>query len=47
MMLVDLAYSIHLATKLKEVKEAQGLRFEEFKSMLKKKIKKLTNKSDE
>ena len=47
MMLVDFSYSIHLATKLKEVKEAQGLRFEEFKNILKKQFKKLTNKSDE
>ena len=40
-MIVDTAYSIHLATKLKEFKELQGLRFEEFKGELKKKIKNL------
>ena len=36
---VDLSYSIHLATKLKEFKEYQGLRFEEFKREFKKRIK--------
>ena len=39
MMIVDTAYSIHLATKLKEFKEAQSMRFEDFKVMLKKKMK--------
>ena len=39
MMIVDTAYSIHLATKLKEFKEAQSMRFEDFKAMLKKKMK--------
>ena len=34
--IVDLAYSIHLATKLKEFKELQNVRFEEFKAKLKK-----------
>lgn len=45
MMLVDFSYSVHLATKLKEVKEAQNLRFEEFKKLIKNKIKQFTNKS--
>ena len=34
-MLVDFAYSIHLATKLKEFKEYRDLRFEEFKKKIK------------
>lgn len=46
MMLVDFSYSVHLATKLKEVKEAQNLRFEEFKKLIKNKIKQFTNKSE-
>ncbi|MBO7614853.1 MAG: putative ABC transporter permease [Bacilli bacterium] len=37
-MVVDFAYSIHLATKLKEFKEYRDLRFEEFKKELKKKL---------
>ena len=41
MMIVDFAYSIHLATKLKEYKELQDLRFEEFKKALKQKINEL------
>ena len=41
MMVVDFAYSVHLATKLKEFKELQDLRFEEFKVQLRKKIKEL------
>ena len=41
MMIVDFSYSIHLATKLKEYKEAQHLRFEEFKVFLKKKIEEI------
>ena len=40
-MVVDFAYSIHLATKLKEFKEYRDLRFEEFK----KKIKEIMKKS--
>ncbi len=46
MMLVDFSYSVHLATKLKEIKEAQNLRFEEFKKLIKNKIKQFTNKSE-
>lgn len=41
---VDLSYSIHLATKLKEFKELQGLRFEEFKKEFKKRVKELKSK---
>ena len=41
--IVDFAYSIHLATKLKEFKELQGLRFEEFKKEFKKKVRELKN----
>ena len=41
MMIVDFAYSIHLATKLKQYTELQSLRFEEFKKLLKLKIKEL------
>lgn len=41
MMIVDFAYSIHLATKLKEYKELQDIRFEEFKKLVKQKIKEL------
>ena len=40
-MLVDFAYSVHLATKLKDYKELASLRFEDFKVELKKKIKSL------
>ena len=43
-MCVDFAYSIHLATKLKEFKELQGLRFEEFKVELRHKIRELRSK---
>ena len=43
-MVVDLSYSIHLATKLKQFKEMQGLRFEEFKKEFKKKVKELKSK---
>ena len=41
---VDFAYSIHLATKLKEFKELQDLRFEEFKVEFKKKVNELKNR---
>ena len=41
MMIVDMAYSIHLATKLKEFKESQTMRFEDFKVMIKSKMKNL------
>ena len=40
-MAVDFAYSIHLATKLKEYKEIANLRFEDFKKELKIRIKQL------
>ena len=38
-MAVDFAYSIHLATKLKEYKEIADLRFEDFKKELKNRLK--------
>ena len=38
-MTVDFAYSIHLATKLKEYKEIANLRFEDFKKELKNRLK--------
>ncbi len=41
MMIVDLAYSIHLATKLKEFKQENDLRFEEYKKIIRKKFKEL------
>lgn len=44
MIIVDFAYSVHLATKLKEFKELQELRFEEFKSEFHKRIKELKNR---
>ena len=40
-MTVDFAYSIHLATKLKEYKEIANLRFEDFKKELKNRINQL------
>ena len=43
-MVVDFAYSIHLATKLKEFKELQDLRFEEFKKEFKIRVKELKDK---
>ena len=43
-MIVDFAYSIHLATKLKEYKELSNLRFEEFKKELKRRINNFRNK---
>ena len=43
-MVVDLSYSVHLATKLKQFKEMQGLRFEEFKKEFKKKVNELKSK---
>ena len=45
-MVVDFAYSIHLATKLKQYKELHNLRFEEFKKFLKNKIKNIKFKYD-
>lgn len=45
-MAVDFAYSIHLATKLKQYKELHYLRFEEFKKFLKTKIKNIKFKYD-
>lgn len=44
MIIVDFAYSVHLATKLKEFKELQELRFEEFKTEFYKKIKEIRNR---
>ena len=41
MMVVDFSYSVHLATKLKEFKDLQTLRFEDFKKELKIRIKNL------
>ena len=46
MMIVDLSYSIHLATKLKELKEYSDIRFEDFKKEFKKRVKELKNKAD-
>ena len=43
-MVVDLSYSIHLATKLKQFKEMQRLRFEELKKEFKKKVSELKSK---
>lgn len=40
-MCVDFAYSIHLATQLKEFKELSDLRFEDFKKEFKRRIKEL------
>lgn len=45
-MIVDFAYSVHLATKLKEFKQYQSVRFEEFKKELKTKIKKIYGKGE-
>ena len=42
--LVDFAYSVHLASKLKQFKEYSDLRFEEFKKEFKKRIKEIRNK---
>ena len=42
--LVDFSYSVHLATKLKEFKELQDLRFEEFKKEFKKRVNELKSK---
>ena len=41
MMIVDFSYSVHLATKLKEFKELQEMRFEDFKKEWKKRIAEL------
>ena len=41
MMIVDFSYSVHLATRLNEFKEYQSLRFEEFKKVLKQKMKEI------
>ena len=43
-MIVDFAYSVHLATKLKEFKELQGLRFEEFKREFKRRVNDIKSK---
>ena len=42
--LVDFAYSVHLATKLKQFKELQDLRFEEFKKEFKRRVNELKSK---
>ena len=44
--LVDFAYSIHLATKLKVFKEYRDLRFEEFKKKIKDLMKKVSNSNN-
>ena len=43
MIIVDFAYSVHLATKLKEFKDANQMRYEDFKAMVHKKIKEIKN----
>ena len=40
-MIVDFSYSVHLATKVRQFKELQDLRFEEFKKEFKKKVNSL------
>ena len=42
--LVDFAYSVHLASKLKQFKEYSDLRFKEFKKEFKKRIKEIRSK---
>lgn len=44
MIVVDFSYSVHLATRLKEFSELQGLRFEEFKKEFKLRVKELKEK---
>lgn len=39
MMIIDLAYSIHLATRISNLRQKQGLRFEEYKLLVKTKLK--------
>lgn len=46
-MIVDFAYSVHLATKLKDYKELAELRFEDFKKELKKRFKSLRINKEE
>ena len=46
-MIVDFAYSVHLASKLKDYKELAELRFEDFKKELKKRIKLLRGNKEE
>ena len=41
---VDFAYSVHLATKLKEFREYEGLRFEEFKKAFKQRVQQIKDK---
>ena len=41
MMIVDFSYSVHLATKLKEFKQENDLRFEEYKKIIRKRFKEL------
>lgn len=45
-MCVDFAYSIHLASKLRDYKEFASLRFEDFKKELKIKIKNIIGKEN-
>ena len=45
-MMVDFAYSIHLASKLKEFKEYGDLRFEELKKEFKRRIKEIRSKEN-
>ena len=45
-MLVDFAYSVHLATKLKDYKELASLRFEDFKKELKARLKSIHKNND-
>lgn len=42
--LVDFAYSVHLASKLKQFKELQDLRFEEFKKEFKRRVNEVKGK---
>ena len=42
--LVDFAYSVHLASKLKQFKEYSDLRFEELKKEFKRRLKEIRNK---
>ena len=44
MIIVDVAYSIHLASRLKEFKELNDIRFEEFRKEIKRRIKEIKSK---
>ena len=41
MIVVDFAYSLHLGLKIKELKEASSIRYEELKNIVRKKMKEL------